>query len=104
MHHITHDDLAGLASSQQLCHRRTLHHTLNVTAVAQPAPSPCPLSSRCCPGPCCNIDRVKEAAGRVDILVLCAAIAGKPYKLSPQVSTQCIHVPRSASLREWIAL
>lgn len=30
-------------------------------------------------------DRVKEAAGRVDILVLCAAIAGKPYKLSPQV-------------------
>lgn len=29
-------------------------------------------------------DRVKEAAGRVDILVLCAAIAGKPYKLSPQ--------------------
>lgn len=30
--------------------------------------------------------RVKEAAGRVDILVLCAAIAGKPYKLSPQVS------------------
>lgn len=32
-----------------------------------------------------SADRVKEAAGRVDILVLCAAIAGKPYKLSPQV-------------------
>eukprot|EP00775_Hariotina_reticulata_P007691 gene7691-7891_t len=28
--------------------------------------------------------RVLEAAGKVDILVLCAAIAGKPYKLSPQ--------------------
>jgi hypothetical protein len=28
---------------------------------------------------------VLEAAGQVDILVLCAAIAGKPYKLSPQV-------------------
>ncbi|KAF8061130.1 ENV9 [Scenedesmus sp. PABB004] len=28
--------------------------------------------------------RVLEAAGRVDMLVLCAAIAGKPYKLSPQ--------------------
>lgn len=42
--------------------------------------SPPPLVSwACCPG------RVKEAAGRVDILVLCAAIAGKPYKLSPQV-------------------
>jgi hypothetical protein len=28
--------------------------------------------------------RVLDAAGAVDILILCAAIAGKPYKLSPQ--------------------
>jgi hypothetical protein len=27
-----------------------------------------------------------DAAGKVDMMVLCAAIAGKPYTLSPQVS------------------
>jgi NAD(P)-dependent dehydrogenase (short-subunit alcohol dehydrogenase family) len=29
-------------------------------------------------------DRVLDAAGAVDMLIMCAAIAGKPYKLSPQ--------------------
>jgi hypothetical protein len=29
--------------------------------------------------------RVLDAAGKVDLMVLCAAIAGKPYTLSPQV-------------------
>lgn len=28
--------------------------------------------------------RVQDAAGKVDLMVLCAAIAGKPYTLSPQ--------------------
>jgi NAD(P)-dependent dehydrogenase (short-subunit alcohol dehydrogenase family) len=44
-------------------------------------------------------DRVKEAAGRVDILVLCAAIAGKPYKLSPQVSTTQRQLPTEATVQ-----
>lgn len=45
--------------------------------------------------------RVKEAAGRVDMLVLCAAIAGKPYKLSPQVwrNDVCRHI--SSSVVDW---
>jgi hypothetical protein len=34
---------------------------------------------------CCYAGRVMDAAGKVDMMVLCAAIAGKPYTLSPQV-------------------
>jgi hypothetical protein len=34
---------------------------------------------------CCAAGRVMDAAGKVDMMVLCAAIAGKPYTLSPQV-------------------
>lgn len=36
---------------------------------------------------CCmhTAGRVQDAAGKVDLMVLCAAIAGKPYTLSPQV-------------------
>lgn len=29
--------------------------------------------------------RVLDAAQKVDLLILCAAVAGKPYTLSPQV-------------------
>jgi hypothetical protein len=33
-------------------------------------------------------DRVMDAAGKVDMMVLCAAVAGKPYTLSPQVGSR----------------
>lgn len=82
------------------------------TAYAQPQPQPQPhprdyrtttfhtTNSPPLPLPASPPGRVKEAAGRVDMLVLCAAIAGKPYKLSPQVKScflpcggaACMHV------------